>query len=219
MKFIDLLGLAHTDANGYWVGDKDSELDNGLYWNAQQQIWENRKNDSEAAGRVEPSSFEVFSPYYGQFVGEYGSWLRKNSREDGMVKDPRQSRIGSTFWPEWIDPTEFTYADFLMQAAQNQIEEMTPAVGGGVMRNVANKIAAETARSQAKSIAGKLKDKFVKASRGDMVGHSGGKGAAIKSASTALTQLANTVANPQLKAAMKIEAERLLQQAKGAGHK
>jgi len=48
LRYIDPLGLAHVDANGNWVGDKDNEYDKqtGLYWNAKNQLWENRKNDA-----------------------------------------------------------------------------------------------------------------------------------------------------------------------------
>jgi RHS repeat-associated protein len=48
LRYIDPLGLAHVDANGNWVGDEDGEYDKqtGLYWNAKNQSWENRKNDA-----------------------------------------------------------------------------------------------------------------------------------------------------------------------------
>jgi RHS repeat-associated protein len=218
LRYVDLLGLAHTDANGNWVGDEDGEYDKqkNLYWNEKNQLWENRVNDNASAGDIRPEWAGMSSPMYSQYLKLYGRWIQEHSREDGMVKDPTQSPLMSWLSPKWIDPSGFTYIEFLKYKAQWEEEMISGLVGGGVKKIV---ISSEI-RKQASQTGGAILKKWIRASEGDSVGRSGGSAAAYKSAGTELIQMANrVVANPQLKEALKIEGKRLINEGKGHGHK
>jgi RHS repeat-associated protein len=218
LRYIDLLGLAHTDANGNWVGDEDGEYDKQtkLYWNDKKQYWENRQNDNASAGGATPDKIVMMSSLYAEYLGLYGNWIQKHSREDGMVKDPTQSPLMRLIAPRWIDPSGFTFVEFLKFKAEWEEEMMDSFVpaGGGIKKTLPPEI-----RKQASKTAGEILKKWIRGSEGDSIGRSGGAGAAYKSAGNELIQMANRITDPQLKEALKIEGKRLIEQGKGHSHK
>jgi RHS repeat-associated protein len=83
LRFIDPLGLMHKNDDGYWVGDKDGEVnENGDVWDDKNQRWETAEERRNRASREESE---------------------KKKKEEGYL---------SSQW-EWVKNTWFTGSVFI----------------------------------------------------------------------------------------------------------
>lgn len=125
-----------------------------------------------------------------------------------MVVDPTQSRLGRWLSPTYIDPNDFTIVDYWEYRKEIEVEMLTPSIGG-----------LSVARKGAAKLGSELVKKFKVSGVGKAVGRSGGQGEAFKKAGAELIRRANHVADREIKEAMKIEGQRLIDKGKSISHK
>jgi RHS repeat-associated protein len=157
---------------------------------------------------VQAPASEIQSPVMGAYLSEYGNWIQKHSRADGMVVDPTQSPIGRWLWPRYIDPNEFSVVDYWEYRKETEEAMLTPTM-----------CATAAARQAAAKLGGELLKKFKLSGVGQAAGRSGGHGDAFKRAGAELIRRANSLADKDLKEAMKIEGQRLIEKGKSISHK
>lgn len=150
------------------------------------------------------------NPLTAKYFREYGEWIHNNSRADGMVLDPRQASLFRWLSPEYIDPNEFTFGQFLLYLG-DQDEQL--------MMSGCSACALSSARQVAAKLGSELVKEFKTSGVGQAAGRSGGHGAAFRKAGAELIRRANSVADKELREAMKIEGQRLLERARGISHK
>jgi uncharacterized protein RhaS with RHS repeats len=151
MSFIDPLGLARTNVNGEWVGDKDGEFDpqTGLYWHTQTNSWGDKNNTdfnvvTEAGPVTPPSSWEDYA-----FIGK-AKWIARNIDDNETVPDETQSPLSRLLFGQRRIPYQETvttdYASYwAMQATLN------PSIG-------AHKYSGKTVEEILKLKRGSIKD-------------------------------------------------------------
>jgi hypothetical protein len=192
--------LVSSGGGGYTAVFRDK---NGKEWSGS---FVNAPTGDEV--NVQAPGAVIMGHVMGEYLGDYGKWIRENSRADGMVIDPTQSRLGQWLNPTYIDPNDFTIVDYWIYRKERELEMLTPAVGG-----------TSAARKSAAKLGSELVKKFKVSGVGKAVGRSGGQGEAFKKAGAELIRRANHVADKEIKEAMKIEGQRLIDKGKGISHK
>jgi len=101
---------------------------------------------------VKASNTEVQSPEYGVYLERYGEWIRTHSREDGKVLDPTQGPLWRWLFPNYMDPNEFSFEDYLRNEDEIFITMMTPSIGPTGNKKVMEGIIRSAEKELAKSL-------------------------------------------------------------------